>query len=628
MKKDTSVNIIDLDSILNPEPVAQPTEIITESVNDTVTDQPVVNVDWEEIVTEWFYRLPKGYAEQPYNESELRVLNEILFEHGIYTTSVNTTNEATDNTEEPYIKNTTTLKEAMVCLFYDATANGSFDKLLVDTQQLAIQSTKAKGTKLTTEQIDSVILPLQDIFQNNKTFYGSANSTSDDEPGGSMPTDNLVDWIRWAYTVGDSKAVTSINNSMAAARSIRATLGQGVIIRNELFDDIRNKAVELAADLGVQRLKPDNWCPGDVYLVSNVNVAAAASENAISLTTSLPGQPSLNSYFTDTLKSNSIVACSLKEQKHQAGKATEFLPKVFSAAYDAKINPDDVETDVSAKDIGKISAGVKRFKEYSPSYPKIQSPKRAKSYYDAIVKGGSIESSVNLVLKSANQPVLKTKDIVDINDKKNFDRKNAETIAKIERAIKKVEKLVSPASVVESLRPVFIKSRNAFIKYISGLNVKVETVNSDQAFKAILATPDPVNVIAKKIQAYDLAIKIMDNWVNRGMGNRAYAKILRLSNPFAALTSFAIAETGINPGFWKFVGSERSPIGHAHWLDPMADVDIVDDTTPIELNDSKTFAGFELDYNVKVGADTYNTTLSFRFSDSQIRIEVSNLSKV
>jgi hypothetical protein len=84
MRKDTLDKIIDLDNILNLDPITETTEITTESVNGIVTEQPVVNVDWDEIVTEWFYRLPKGYAEQPYTESELHVLNEILFERGIF----------------------------------------------------------------------------------------------------------------------------------------------------------------------------------------------------------------------------------------------------------------------------------------------------------------------------------------------------------------------------------------------------------------------------------------------------------------------------------------------------------------------------------------------------------------
>lgn len=36
-----------------------------------------------DILTEWFYRLPKGYALQPYNQKELHVLEQVLVEQGI-----------------------------------------------------------------------------------------------------------------------------------------------------------------------------------------------------------------------------------------------------------------------------------------------------------------------------------------------------------------------------------------------------------------------------------------------------------------------------------------------------------------------------------------------------------------
>ena len=39
----------------------------------------------KDILTEWFYRLPKGYAIKPYNQKELQVLEEILTEKGIHT---------------------------------------------------------------------------------------------------------------------------------------------------------------------------------------------------------------------------------------------------------------------------------------------------------------------------------------------------------------------------------------------------------------------------------------------------------------------------------------------------------------------------------------------------------------
>jgi hypothetical protein len=35
----------------------------------------------DDVIREWFYRLPKGYAEAPYSESELSVLADVIAEH-------------------------------------------------------------------------------------------------------------------------------------------------------------------------------------------------------------------------------------------------------------------------------------------------------------------------------------------------------------------------------------------------------------------------------------------------------------------------------------------------------------------------------------------------------------------
>ena len=40
-------------------------------------------MNYDRIVKEWFYRLPKGYAEAPYSDAELKVLDEVLAEHNI-----------------------------------------------------------------------------------------------------------------------------------------------------------------------------------------------------------------------------------------------------------------------------------------------------------------------------------------------------------------------------------------------------------------------------------------------------------------------------------------------------------------------------------------------------------------
>lgn len=79
MKKDTSDKIIDLNSMLNE---TEQQTIITESQQpvEVVTEQPIAR-DWDAIVAEWFYRLPKGFAEQPYTESELKVLDQVVNEY-------------------------------------------------------------------------------------------------------------------------------------------------------------------------------------------------------------------------------------------------------------------------------------------------------------------------------------------------------------------------------------------------------------------------------------------------------------------------------------------------------------------------------------------------------------------
>ena len=37
-------------------------------------------MDFDKIVKEWFYRLPKGYADAPYSQEELAVLDEVMTE--------------------------------------------------------------------------------------------------------------------------------------------------------------------------------------------------------------------------------------------------------------------------------------------------------------------------------------------------------------------------------------------------------------------------------------------------------------------------------------------------------------------------------------------------------------------
>jgi hypothetical protein len=119
---------------------------------------------------------------------------------------------------------------------------------------------------------------------------------------------------------------------------------------------------------------------------------------------------------------------------------------------------------------------------------------------------------------------------------------------------------------------------------------------------------------------------IIDRWTDKNAKiSPAYKKIQEISNPFVALTAFAIAEAGLSPSFYKVIGSSKSLMGHADYFDAKAEVDIDSSSTKMTLVDSPKQAGFLLSYVTKLGKKNYSTKLVFRFSGSEIRIEVQEL---
>ena len=85
MRQTVKINIesiIDktIDSIDLSNSAVEP-EVIAESVIETPT-HTVSEEEYDMVLREWFYRLPKGYAISPYTNEELRVLNTVLLEYG------------------------------------------------------------------------------------------------------------------------------------------------------------------------------------------------------------------------------------------------------------------------------------------------------------------------------------------------------------------------------------------------------------------------------------------------------------------------------------------------------------------------------------------------------------------
>jgi hypothetical protein len=117
MKKDTLVKTVDLDAMLQADSIQTEATIVTEPkvIVESVIETPIRMItesEYDEIIREWFYRLPKGFAEVPYTNEEFTVLNEVMVERGYdpLTASVmqlqlelSAIDEADDTYDEEYI---------------------------------------------------------------------------------------------------------------------------------------------------------------------------------------------------------------------------------------------------------------------------------------------------------------------------------------------------------------------------------------------------------------------------------------------------------------------------------------------------------------------------------------------
>jgi hypothetical protein len=82
-------------------------------------------MNYDRIVKEWFYRLPKGYAEAPYSDAELKVLDQVLTEHNISLKEVNQLDRAFNDAEPVEIE-----VEEILDIEEDIVVNESTDTLM------------------------------------------------------------------------------------------------------------------------------------------------------------------------------------------------------------------------------------------------------------------------------------------------------------------------------------------------------------------------------------------------------------------------------------------------------------------------------------------------------------------
>ena len=595
MKNDTS-KVIDLDSMLSSE--EKP--VVVEN-----TQPEPISVDWDSILAEWSYRCPKGYptvVDGVFTErEEVIILNEVLASRGLPQITLEAARQR-PNTGS----NETSLKEGLVCFFYDILKQSDIASLFFELHTQAL----SKSTLIDKKSLAVFTQKITRIYTTNSKFYGV---------GKSMPT-NLPNYI--SYCLESKQELDTITNGASAAQTIQNEISStGRIIRDQTFESIRSLASKLIKEQFKLNVLPDNWCPGDVYLVVN----PGAEKEALQAETLNIGKDSLNAQFQ---KKTGIVAVSLKEEKAQAGKATTFADTVFSNTFAANLDPNLKYGTSDNKTLAKLAAKISRYEDY---YTGAKGGKRRKSYINAVSKDGKIHGSINTILQAANLPTRKTGDIKFVANEEGFLKANKALFKDLNIAVEKLKKKMGGADSIKKVESGFINSRKTFLKDLAKYKVEIDATDSTQFAKAIQKeNEEPVSVLSKKQAAYELAVVIMDRWVDKNAKiSPAYKKIQEVTNPFVALTAFAIAQAGISPSFWKVIGSARNPKGgHGDFFDSKLAVDIDTKTSKIQLVDSTTQSGFLLKYTTIMGDKRYSTKLVFRFSGSEIRIEVQELKKI
>ena len=153
---------------------------------------------------------------------------------------------------------------------------------------------------------------------NMSSLLESFNETSW-ESGLGKASNNIKNFIgKFDSSSSDSKAAqTSLNDPLSSALRIYEDYPGKKLIRDGIFDTIRDKATQLTG------IPADKWNPGDVYLqISNVNLPPSDSGDVTPWV-------ELNKLFVNDWGSTDapLVSISLKQEKAQGGKAKSFLQK-------------------------------------------------------------------------------------------------------------------------------------------------------------------------------------------------------------------------------------------------------------------------------------------------------------
>jgi len=600
MKNDTSNNpTVDLDTLFES------------STEHNTTNEEIVSdyshVDFARILNEVCYKLPKGYPTVVdgvlTEREEIVIINEALEAEGLPTIPLPTLEEA-ETTSSSVSSNKTDLKEAMVMVFFDSLrSKPDFAK--------TYQSIYTKPTKENLKALKEALV---------------ASKGQGSDYGSGVNIENLHKYIAQTLASPDRKKANKdlevVNNGFSAANTIISdealsqyiSKGKGwKATRGAVFNAIRTNAVQIFQGMKINLNYPDNWCPGDFYLMKKLVVPK--TENLIDLNAHFRGPGYVN---------GDIFAISLKMEDAQAGKGTTFIqsvlkPKEISVAKAYAKNTDSK--------IGKQYLEAKRRLYKNETY---QDPEAFFSKLSGYAKFLGV-----LAKSKAPTPLIDQLNLIKGRSEKvaYFTKKRKAIVQEMLNITKVLDKTMLGAKQTGAYEKGFEESFNEFVKYLNKIGIKrTDSKNAAEFVKAIkqskgaAAEGGVTKLLIKKADAYALAVKLIESWSDENKTiAKPFERLGAINNPLLAITMFAIAQHGANPNFAKVHGSNSGPLGTAEMFPAKSKVDENSMIQTVKINDSPGAAGFDVVYNMKLNNIAYSTKLTFRFSTSQIRVEVQEL---
>lgn len=615
MKNDISKEI-DLNAILEG-----PQESVPQQVQEASAE---VLADFAEIVEEWSYRLPKGYptaVDGVFTErAEVEILNKLLEERGLQPLPL--------PEESLYIitESATDDKENTVCAIIDILnlySKKGAEELLTNHFNL-VKAKAFTSTNKLHEEYKANKAALKNL--NLQALSGSPFNKYSSSIGNVL---NLLGLGR-----SESIDVKVTLNSISAGLIIFKNIANNKpinIFRGDEFNAVRKKATDIYKAETGQTITPDNWCPGDIYVSFGDPTPNALKADSIVLETK--GKLPLNKFFTVKPSTKTFTAVSLKQQDAQAGKATTFSKNVFQTNLKLDSKPSDyLEGKNTDKSQLKLLKTIKRYEAYASkataSEQKQPATKILEKGLEVLRYAGVLTSRDKSQKSKELQPYFK-------GSVKDFTPRGKAVVSFLQQvnAVSKKSKKAA-GDDINTLEKNFIQARKNFLGALRASNVDIKSVTKSEALFNDMQKQlkqDAPTYIVQKTATYDFFTNIFNDWTAKTKGSLKphFQTLSKVANPFVALTMFAIAEAGISPPFVKAIGSEQSAEG-AH-MDSFNHDYVINNTTSakeISITDSASAAGFDARFTMDFKTKKYSIKLSFRFSGTEIRVEVQELTKL